>query len=202
MTDTNQTAREYVESDPIDRAIAVFHEMHPLAGNEPYDWPEKFMNSLRAAMKEAVSVAPAGLGSVTFVVDPKQSIDEVLPLDRRLIITDALCIVAEYRSCPDSEALNVIKRFCEYMQAVVADREPVETHAGLVLPKADKGPITSAWCVRRGNEDLDAWALRVSFRKQCEEMDAIREALGVEEDCDYGDMIEKIESLREASQDE
>ena len=58
-----------------------------------------------------------------------------------------------------------------------------------------EGAITNAWCVRRGNEDLETWSLRVSFRKQCEEMDAIREALGVEEDCDYGEMIEKIEAL-------
>lgn len=48
-------------------------------------------------------------------------------------------------------------------------------------------------------EDVVAWANRVSCNKYSEEMDAIREALGLAEDCDYGEIIEKIEALREVA---
>lgn len=59
-----------------------------------------------------------------------------------------------------------------------------------------KEPITGEWMKRRDGEDLETWSLRVSFRKASEEMDALREALGMQEDCDYGEMVEMIETLR------
>lgn len=45
---------------------------------------------------------------------------------------------------------------------------------------------------------IDLWSLRVSFLKGCEEIDAIRNALDLEEDCDYGEIIEAIEELQGA----
>ncbi|MCA7888235.1 hypothetical protein LGM58_34205 [Burkholderia contaminans] len=42
------------------------------------------------------------------------------------------------------------------------------------------------------------WALRVTVSKQCEEMDAIREALELEEDCEYSVIVDAIQELREA----
>ncbi|RQZ17268.1 hypothetical protein DIE15_12410 [Burkholderia sp. Bp9031] len=42
------------------------------------------------------------------------------------------------------------------------------------------------------------WALGVTVSKQCEEMDAIREALELEEDCDYSVILDAIQELRDA----
>lgn len=41
--------------DKVLAAIEAFHDEHPLAGNEPYDWPDKFLLSTRAAMSAALS---------------------------------------------------------------------------------------------------------------------------------------------------
>lgn len=61
MTIEKQTAPayegEFDERDPIDRAIAAFHDVHALAGNEPFDWPANFLDGLRTAMKAALAVA-------------------------------------------------------------------------------------------------------------------------------------------------
>ncbi|WP_321895968.1 hypothetical protein [Paraburkholderia heleia] len=60
--DTKQTSkpREYIENDPLDRAIDAFHEIHPLACNEPYDWPAHFIDGVRNALKAALAaLAPS-----------------------------------------------------------------------------------------------------------------------------------------------
>ncbi|MBW9102900.1 hypothetical protein [Paraburkholderia phenoliruptrix] len=56
-TRDSDAMREYDERDPIDRAIDAFHEVHPLAGNEPMDWPARFMEDVRIALKAAIAVA-------------------------------------------------------------------------------------------------------------------------------------------------
>ncbi|MFM0163890.1 hypothetical protein PQR39_26185 [Paraburkholderia sediminicola] len=41
-------------------AIAAFHEVNPLAMNEPYDWPDSTLARVRNALSAAVNVVLAG----------------------------------------------------------------------------------------------------------------------------------------------
>lgn len=57
LGETDVQRGEYDERSNIDRAIAAFHEVHPLAGNEPYDWPAHFIKQVRKALAEAMNAA-------------------------------------------------------------------------------------------------------------------------------------------------
>ncbi|NPT59720.1 hypothetical protein [Paraburkholderia elongata] len=54
-------ARSTVRTDDIPLgAIAAFHEVNPLAMNEPYDWPDSTLLRVRNALAAAVNVMLAG----------------------------------------------------------------------------------------------------------------------------------------------
>jgi hypothetical protein len=46
---------EFDERSVIDRAIEAFHDEHPLAATEPYDWSARMMRGFRTAMLAALS---------------------------------------------------------------------------------------------------------------------------------------------------
>jgi hypothetical protein len=121
MNESTQTAREYDENDPIDRAIDAFHEIHPLAGNDPLDWPAHFIEGVRNALRASIGVMGIGASTMTFIVDPKQSIDEVLPADRRWTIANAIALVAAYRNCSSGETKDAMQSFVDYMRAALED---------------------------------------------------------------------------------
>lgn len=47
------------EDIPLE-AIEAFHEVNPLAMNEPYDWPDSTLARVRDALSAAVNVMLAG----------------------------------------------------------------------------------------------------------------------------------------------
>jgi hypothetical protein len=83
------------------------------------------LNRRLRALKSIASAAPAEgretqPSCVTFIVNPKQSIDEVLPVDRRFVISKAIGLVAGYRNCEPSETKEVMQSIVDYLHAALA----------------------------------------------------------------------------------
>jgi hypothetical protein len=65
--------------------------------------------------------APKAESHVVFITDRSQSIDDVLPQDRRWVISKAIGLVAGYRNCKASETKEAMQEFVDYLRSALAD---------------------------------------------------------------------------------
>jgi hypothetical protein len=65
--------------------------------------------------------APQAESHVVFITDRSQSIDDVLPQDRRWVISKAIGLVAGYRNCKASETKEAMQEFVDYLRSALAD---------------------------------------------------------------------------------
>jgi len=64
--------------------------------------------------------APQAESHVVFITDRSQSIDDVLPQDRRWVISKAIGLVAGYRNCKASETKEAMQEFVDYMRSALS----------------------------------------------------------------------------------
>jgi hypothetical protein len=112
-------------ADSIKAGCAIDDEWPDAEDKEVYDDQVAVLERLKAALAAPAAVAPAVDAqpiSLTFIVDPKQSIDEVLPADRRWVIANAVGLIAGYRNCGASETQETMQKIVDYLRAALSAR--------------------------------------------------------------------------------
>lgn len=84
-----------------------------------YDTGERVGNS--AALSASTEAAAGEPMTLTFIVDPSQRVDDVLPTDRRWVISKSIGLVAAYRNCAVNETKEVMQQFVDYMRAALTE---------------------------------------------------------------------------------
>lgn len=66
---------------PLMPAIEAFHEIKPLAGNDPIDWPEHFLSTVTSALSAAFNVYSQGASALSLSDDDLRYVQRVLESD-------------------------------------------------------------------------------------------------------------------------